>query len=262
MKKIFDQHVHTNFSFDSTEKIENYLKVAGNNDIVTTEHNDFSDPTLKFRDNLLNYEEYSKKIDELNKRYGNRFYKGIEIGFLKEKEEDILSYLKGKEFSLKLLSIHQNGEYDYMHIGNREINIRNHIEEYYTLMIEALESKISPNVLAHFEYGVRNIEISVSDMDSFAEKYLDKVIDLLIKNDIALELNTKSMYLYGKAPLYKYMIGKSVERGLKLFSLGSDAHDISKYAYEFDNAGRLLMSFGINEISFFKGNKIQMQRLI
>ena len=63
MNKIFDQHLHSNFSFDSQEKIENYLKVAGNNDIVTTEHNDFSDPTLNFNDNLLDYEKYSQKIN-------------------------------------------------------------------------------------------------------------------------------------------------------------------------------------------------------
>ena len=188
-------------------------------------------------------------------------YKGIEIGFLKEKEEEILEYLKDKEFDLKLLSIHQNGEYDYMHMGNREINLQKHIKEYYTLMIEALESKVKPNVLAHFEYGVRNIKISADELDSFAGKHLDKVIELLIKNEIALELNTKSMYVYGKAALYKYMVEKSVKRGLRLFSLGSDAHDISKYALEFNEAEQILKNFGINEIPYFKQNKIEMQLL-
>lgn len=261
MKKIFDQHLHTNFSFDSKEKFEDYLRVIGDNDIVSTEHNDFSDPSLNFKDNLLDYEGYSLKIDELNKTYGKRFFKGIEIGYLKSREEDILDYLKDKFFDLKLLSIHQNGNFDYMHMGDKKLSLEEHIKEYYELMIEALESPVSANVLAHFEYGFRNTLISVEDLDKYASKYLDKIIELLIKKEMALELNTKSMYLYGKVTLYKYMIEKAVRKGLKLFSLGSDAHDISKYAYEFDNAANLLLKVGIKETVFFKGNKIEFNSL-
>lgn len=261
MKKIFDQHLHSSFSFDSSEKLENYLKVAKENDLITTEHMDFSNPSTNFRDELLNYEKYSEKINELNKIYGKKFYKGIEIGYLKTREKDILNYLADKEFDLKLLSIHQNGNFDYMHIGNREINLEKHIIEYYDLMIEALESQVFANVLAHFEYGVRNILISVEDLDKYASKYLDKVIELLIKKEMALELNTKSMYLYGKAPLYNYMVEKAVRKGLKLFSLGSDAHNVSKYAYEFDSASQVLLSNNIKEVAFFKANKLEFENL-
>lgn len=261
MKKIFDQHLHSNFSFDSQEQIESYLKVAGENDIVTTEHNDFSIPYLNHKDILLDYEKYSLKIDELNRVYNNKFFKGIEIDFLKSKEKDILKYLKDKEFDLKLLSIHQNGEYDYMHMGNVKIDLEKHIQEYYSLMIEALESPVEANVLAHFEYGVRNVEASVCDLQKFGSKYLDKVIDLLIKKEMALELNTKSMYLYRKLPLYEYIVEKSVKKGLKLFTLGSDAHDISKYAYKFDEASKILLKNGIKEIPMFKVKEIIMLQL-
>ena len=33
---MFDQHVHSNFSFDSNEDLENYINVSNKNDIVTT----------------------------------------------------------------------------------------------------------------------------------------------------------------------------------------------------------------------------------
>ncbi|MBQ3437636.1 MAG: histidinol phosphate phosphatase, partial [Fusobacterium sp.] len=105
MKKIFDQHMHSNFSFDSQESIENYIKITKDNDIVTTEHNDFAIPHFNFKDMLLNYEKYSAKINELNQKYDNKFFKGIEIDFLKSKEKEILGYLSEKEFDLKLLSI-------------------------------------------------------------------------------------------------------------------------------------------------------------
>lgn len=258
MKKIFDQHMHSNFSFDSQESIENYIKIAKDNDIVTTEHNDFAIPHFNFKDMLLNYEKYSAKINELNQKYDNKFFKGIEIDFLKSKEKEILGYLSEKEFDLKLLSIHQNGEYDYMHMGNREFNISELMKKYYTLMIEALESPVKANVLAHFEYGIRNKKVDIIQLDEVAGRYLDKIIDLLIKNEMALELNTKSMYLYNKVNLYEYMVEKAVRKGLKLFSLGSDAHDISKYAYKFDEASEILLKNGISELAIFKKEKIEM----
>ena len=31
---IFDQHVHSNFSFDSNEDLENYINISGGNDII------------------------------------------------------------------------------------------------------------------------------------------------------------------------------------------------------------------------------------
>ena len=38
---MFDQHVHSSFSFDSNENLENYINVSNNSDIITTEHLDF-----------------------------------------------------------------------------------------------------------------------------------------------------------------------------------------------------------------------------
>ena len=35
---MFDQHVHSSFSFDSNENLENYINVCNENDIITTEH--------------------------------------------------------------------------------------------------------------------------------------------------------------------------------------------------------------------------------
>lgn len=41
--KIYDQHLHSNFSFDSEENIENYF-LNNENNIVTTEHMDVANP--------------------------------------------------------------------------------------------------------------------------------------------------------------------------------------------------------------------------
>ena len=257
---MFDQHVHSNFSFDSNEALENYINVSNKNDIVTTEHLDFANPIINYEDSSINYLKYIEEITSLNKKYSNKFFSGIEIGYTPNSEKRIEDFLKDKNFNLKLLSIHQNGLYDYMCVNKKLISLEALIQEYFEQMIQALESSIEFNVLAHFEYGIRIIDISVTDFDSLASKFLNKIIELIIKKEIAFEVNTKSMYKYKKENLYSYMIEKYLKKGGKLFTLGSDAHNIKDYAYKFDEARKFLLARNAKEIILFK-DKIKMEKI-
>ena len=258
---MFDQHVHSNFSFDSNEDLENYINISNKNDIVTTEHLDFANPIINYEDSSINYLKYIEEIDSLNKKYSNKFFSGIEIGYTPNSEKRIEDFLKDKNFNLKLLSIHQNGLYDYMCVNKKLISLEALIQEYFEQMIQALESSIEFNVLAHFEYGIRIVDISVTDFDSLARKFLNKIIELIVKKEIAFEVNTKSMYKYKKENLYSYMIEKYLRMGGKLFTLGSDAHNIKEYAYKFDEATKFLLNKNIKEVILFK-DKIIMQKLL
>ena len=258
---MFDQHVHSNFSFDSNENLENYINVCNENDIITTEHLDFENPIINYKDSSIHYLKYIEQIEILNKKYSNKFFSGIEIGYTPNSEKRIEDFLKNKNFNLKLLSIHQNGLYDYMCVNKKLISLEALIQEYFEQMIQALESSIEFNVLAHFEYGIRIVDISVTDFDSLASKFLNKIIELIVKKEIAFEVNTKSMYKYKKENLYSYMIEKYLRMGGKLFTLGSDAHNIKEYAYKFDEATKFLLNKNIKEVILFK-DKIIMQKLL
>ena len=258
---MFDQHVHSSFSFDSNENLENYINVSNNSDIITTEHLDFENPIINYKDSLIDYLKYIGQIKNLNKKYPNKFFLGIEIGYTPNSERRIEDFLKDKNFNLKLLSIHQNGIYDYMCVNKKIISLDALIKEYFEQMIQALESSIKFDVLAHFEYGLRMIDISITEFDSLASAFLNKIIELIVKKEIAFEVNTKSMYKYKKENLYSYMIEKYLRKGGKLFTLGSDAHNIKDYAYKFDEAKKFLLSKNIKEIILFK-DKVIMQKLL
>ena len=258
---MFDQHVHSSFSFDSNEDLENYINVSNNSDIITTEHLDFENPIINYKDSSIDYLKYVGQIKNLNKKYSNKFFLGIEIGYTPNSEKRIEDFLKDKNFNLKLLSIHQNGNYDYMCVNKKLISLEVLIQEYFEQMIQALESSIEFNVLAHFEYGLRMIDISVIEFDNLASVSLNKIIELIVKKEIAFEVNTKSMYKYKKENLYSYMIEKYLKKGGKLFTLGSDAHNIKDYAYKFDEATKFLLSKNIKEIILFK-DKVIMQKLL
>ena len=258
---MFDQHVHSSYSFDSNENLENYINVSDNNDIITTEHLDFENPIINYKDSSIDYLKYVGQIKNLNKKYSNKFFSGIEIGYTPNSEKRIEDFLKNKNFNLKLLSIHQNGLFDYMCVNKKLISLEALIQEYFEQMIQALESSIEFNVLAHFEYGIRIVDISVADFDSLASKFLNKIIELIVKKEIAFEVNTKSMYKYKKENLYSYMIEKYLKKGGKLFTLGSDAHNIKDYAYKFDEATKFLLNKNIKKVILFK-DKIIMQKLL
>ena len=258
---MFDQHVHSSYSFDSNENLENYINVSDNNDIITTEHLDFENPIINYKDSLIDYLKYVGQIKNLNKKYSNKFFSGIEIGYTQKSEKEIEDFLKNKNFNLKLLSIHQNGNYDYMCVNKKLISLEVLVKKYFEQMIQALESSIEFNVLAHFEYGLRMIDISVIEFDNLASVSLNKIIELIVKKEIAFEVNTKSMYKYKKENLYSYMIEKYLKKGGKLFTLGSDAHNIKDYAYKFDEATKFLLSKNIKEIILFK-DKVIMQKLL
>ena len=258
---MFDQHVHSSFSFDSNENLENYINVSNNSDIITTEHLDFENPIINYKDSSIDYLKYVGQIKNLNKKYSNKFFLGIEIGYTPNSEKRIEDFLKDKNFNLKLLSIHQNGNYDYMCVNKKLISLEVLIQEYFEQMIQALESSIEFNVLAHFEYGLRMIDISVTDFDNLTSVFLNKIIELIVKKEIAFEVNTKSMYKYKKENLYSYMIEKYLKKGGKLFTLGSDAHNIKDYAYKFDEATKFLLNKNIKEIILFK-DKVIIQKLL
>ena len=190
---MFDQHVHSSFSFDSNEDLENYINVSNDSDIITTEHLDFENPIINYKDSSIDYLKYVGQVEILNKKYSNKFFSGIEIGYTPNSERRIKDFLKDKNFNLRLLSIHQNGTYDFMCINKKLIRLENLVKEYFKLMIQALESSIKFDVLAHFEYGLRMIDISIIEFDNLASVFLNKIIELIVKKEIAFEVNTKSI---------------------------------------------------------------------
>ena len=68
---------------------------------MTTEHFDLANPVTKV-DDIPDYEMYSQTIDSLNKRFGNRVLKGIEIGYIASEKGRIIDYLALYEYVIDL----------------------------------------------------------------------------------------------------------------------------------------------------------------
>ncbi len=246
----YDQHMHTHFSPDSAESFENYLEQTDGL-LVTTEHLDFHDAYNGGVDTVLDYATYRDKIDALNTIHDGRIRCGIEVGYTPESHAQITAYLEGKAFDVILLSVHQNGRYDYLQPIIDEMDPKAVMKEYFELCTQAVRQVDGANVFAHFDYGIRRLPVTVDDLREF-EPLLKGLLDEIMAKEMALELNTRSMYEYNNVDLYRYMIGLYLEMGGTRFSLGSDAHSIQKYRYHFDDAIALLKDLGVHELTLFK----------
>ena len=238
-----DNHLHTHFSYDSDARFEDYLDHY-TGDIVTTEHYDLSNPYTK-QDDVPDYEAYSREIAMLNQEYGNRIKKGIEIGYYQPREADILAYLADKDYDLKLLSVHHNGTNDYLDDEVADMDKDTIIQEYLDKLEYAI-GRVEADILAHFDYGFRIFDLTVDDLKAY-EPQLKRIFQKMIDYDLAFELNSKSMYLYGKEPIYRYALGLVKELGCHKYSIGSDGHKLERFRLAFDKIQDLLDEFGIED---------------
>lgn len=109
-----DNHLHTHFSYDCETDFREYLDHY-DGEIVTTEHYDLSNPYGgSYSDDVPDYQDYVTEIEKLRQIYGNRIKTGIEIGYYAPRKQEILDYLADKSYDLKLLSVHHNGQFDYL----------------------------------------------------------------------------------------------------------------------------------------------------
>lgn len=252
--KYYDQHLHTYYSPDSIETFENYLKQS-DLPVVTTEHLDFYSPEQKIDDVILDYAGYTERIKELNKDYANRLLKGIEVGFTYKNRHRIESYLKGKTFDIILFSIHHNGRENFMQINHDTKDLAMHLDEYYSLMLQGIKLAPYANVLAHFDYGLRGYDdVSISDLKRI-EVTLIEILKTIIKQNQALELNTRSMYRFGNAHLYDYIIGLYRSLGGELFTVSSDGHVAEDYQLHFKDAFSLLQKHRVEELVVYQNQR-------
>lgn len=243
-----DNHLHTYFSYDSDADFRDYLEHY-DGEIVTTEHLDLSNPypydAGSPHDDIPDYESYSRKIATLNRKYGNRIKKGIEIGYYRPRKKDILAFLENKNYDLKLLSVHHNGKFDYLEEPALQSDKMKVIPTYFKEMEEAIES-IPAHVLAHFDYGFRKFNVTVEELKNF-EPQLRTLFQKMIEYNLAFELNCKSMYLYNHEDIYIYALSLVKESGGTKYSVGSDAHTLEHFRLNFDRIQQILTEFDIEE---------------
>lgn len=107
---------------------------------------------------------------------------------------------------MTLLSFHHDGQHDYLDAQLAGLPAKQQLEDYFTRMLAGLKQFHDADVLAHFDYGLRLFDITPEQLEAWGKPLLDQIFAIAVAHDLALELNTKSMYRWHNAPLYDQAI--------------------------------------------------------
>ena len=237
-----DCHLHSSFSYDSDTTLETYL-THYDGLVITTEHFDLGNPYTG-QDDIPDDEAYTKEVERLNAIYGKRLKKGIEIGYYEPREVDINTYLEGKSFDIKLLSVHHNGRYDYLQEAVFKEPWQDVVSDYLNRLSIAI-GRVDADVLAHFDYGFRKLQLTVAELALF-ESELIALFQKMATFGLAFEINSKSIYVYKNKELYAYALKLLSKISGVNYTVGSDGHHIGHHRLYFDDLERWLLEQGLD----------------
>ncbi|MEO1772376.1 MULTISPECIES: PHP domain-containing protein [Enterococcus] len=251
--QYYDQHLHTYFSFDSEEQFESYLAYQPEF-FVSTDHFDLSNPSTGKND-IPDYSAYVKKLEQLKASSATKFLRGIEIGVVPGQEDQIIAYLNQHPHDLKLISIHQNGRFDYMDDVVLTKDPIQTTHEYFDQMLKVLMQFPEGDILTHFDYGLRRFTFTPEELAEHFETQLIAIFKKVVERELAMELNAKSFLKYGNEDLYRYAVPLYQSVGGKLFTLGSDAHVAEDYQLGFKEMGQLLTDCQVENLLVVQGKE-------
>ena len=262
MERQIDYHIHTDFSGDSNEKMENYVKKAvnlGYEEIAFTEHFE-SDPQEIADYGVPALRLLVKEIDRLQLLYPSvKLRYGLEIGEY-HRNQDFADSIKCKyPPDLKIGSIHaMPGGYNVsvplkFKLTEKELKL------YYEENIYLLES-VKVDILGHLGIYARFLE-NWPDLAS-CKRHLEKIIDLLIKTETALEINTSGLRntIDSLIPDPNVIL-MYLKKGGKLITLGSDSHKENDFDKVYNRATGILKDCGVNEITVKENNRWNFKKI-
>ena len=257
--KIHDQHVHSYYSFDCKQPIEDYLfavEKLGLDYFVLTDHLD-----LNFLDENKDIDfdivEQDKELKELQKKHPTlNILRGIEIGYKPTEIDRINKIINERHFDLINFSLHESDKIDYFVAESFiEKGIDNVLNIYFSRILEMVNNFDDYDVLCHIDYGFKTaylIDNSIS-----IKKYEDvitQIMKVVIDKNKTFELNTKVQEVL-PVEHTKYILDLYKKLGGKNLTISSDAHDVKRFRSSFDKYIPMIKEAGFDHLIYFVNRK-------
>lgn len=267
---MFDYHIHTAYSDDSTSDMEDMILSAfknGYREIAITDHIDlgYPDPNFPF---LLDIPTYFKDLEHYQLKYKDqiKIVKGIEIGMQDTVHDGNSEIVHSLPFDFVIASMHTSEGRD-LYTGSyyRDKTALSCFRDFYTDMYQCLKAYKDYTVLGHLNIVSRYYSSYISDEPPVQTDYLDLVEDILklvIEDGKGIEFNT-SCYRYNKGLTYPSIEMLALYRKLKgeIITIGSDAHFPEHIGFGFKDAVGLLESLGFKYLTTYEKMKPKMNKI-
>lgn len=257
-----DLHLHTAFSFDSSELPENYVKAAiarGCKAVGFSEHYDYDAFLDKATDvELCDVGAYFNSLNRLRQQYADDIclLAGIELGYRAEATEHYNALTKKFPFDYVINSLHTLANRGDCYHDNffKGWELKDSYMRYLEGVLESVTSDLDYDIVGHLGYASRyrkgeDVRLKYRDFSGI----LDEILQEIIRRDKCLELNTSvgssgSDFLPDRDIVERYL-----QLGGKKLSFGSDAHRAVDFMRRSSEAADFLKSAGVEELYYFKG---------
>ena len=278
---LADYHVHTEFSDDSREPLEEQIRRAielGLQELCFTDHvdygikKDWEEGDIEYRggdgvgtpaDSLqplanVDYPRYFEKIARMREEFRGRIDLrcGLEFGVQMEtiQKYEALFERYGEKLDFVLLSIHQveNKEF-WTQDFQRGRSQKEYNERYYQELYDVMKAFKHYSVLAHVNLITRYDKQGKYPFEAIRDM-LAEILKLAIADGKGIEINTSSWH-YG---LDDTMPSRDILRlyrdlGGKIITIGSDAHSTKYLADHLEDARNILRDeIGMKEVYTFR----------
>lgn len=259
---INDYHVHSEFSGDSNEKLDEIFNRAieiGLKEIAITDHleYDIKDMTEKW---VLNLEKYSRKILEYKEKYKDKLEikLGVEVGVQPHTREYLEQQVEKYPFDFVIASTHA---IDRLDLAWGELQAtRNKVElqqYYFETVLRNVRDYNKFCVYGHLDFVTRYGGPEYRGLDYKANfDIIDEILKTLISKGKGIEINT-SGFRYKEDRFYPCtdIVKRYFELGGEVLTVGSDSHIKEYLSMDFDRVYGFLNSIGVKYICSFENMK-------
>lgn len=256
---MWDFHMHSSYSEDSKEPMENMVAQAqalGIHEICFTEHydTDFPHAPGKFQ---VDIEEYHKGLLEIRKMFPDMDIGfGIEAGFMPNTIEKTQDIVRQHDFDFILASVHIVDNVDLYYKGYTPEDREQAYLDYVSEILKILKKASYYSVVGHINYP--------SKMEVFKERpmfysdfpdILDEIFRILIQNGKGMEMNTSSLRNCHSTDCVMDMLKRYKELGGEILTLGSDSHTTATLGFMYAEMLEVIKECGFDYIATFRGLK-------
>ena len=278
MERLFDNHNHSQFSFDGKgTSIEKSSLSAFNKrlaGICFSDHCDFYVPPMKasFENLVPEHFDIMQQQEEIDRvqalingmhregKHPFKILKGIEIGMYDECHDRIRETLKEHSFDQIIASVHYIEQTDPYYGGYYD---GKDWKEAYGKYLETIYREMTWledfDIMGHYDYIARYAPYEKESIfyRDFSDIF-DELFRYLIQEGKALEINTKSYKEFnGRQPILDHdVLIRYREMGGEIISLGSDSHDYERQGEDFPIYADLLRSLGFRWSAHYESRKL------
>lgn len=272
MAIIADSHLHSCHSGDSDASMQEQIEAGlcrGLTRMCFTDHYDMdfpyeNTPDLEPGCFELDLDSYSKDFHSMKEKYAGRMDLGwgIELGIQPHLGDRLQRYVDDHPgFDMIIGSTHicehMDPYYPVFFEGRSE---REAFRSYFEQSLESIRAFHDFDTYGHLDYVVRY----GAEKDRFYEyedyaDIIDQILDELVRNGIALEVNTsalgKGCRHFNPAPA---ILTRYRQMGGELITVGSDAHIPENIALHFRDTAGILKDLGFRYYAVFRKRQAQL----